>query len=437
MTNLTPGRRQAIHDAVLARRDEIVQLVLDLVSVPSVTHDEGAVQNAVERSYAKRGLKIDRWEATREEIADHIVHVGEQKVYKNRPNLTGVRRGAGGDGARSLMLQGHIDTVDIGDPALWTRDPFGEVDGDRIYGRGAADMKGGVATYISVLDILDDVGVRLSGDLVLASSVGEENGGLGALSTMLRGHRADAALISEPTNLEVVIAGGGSLVFRITVHGKSAHGAARNQGVSAVEKFYPILHDLLAWEAERNRDLSHPLYDGYENKFPISIGLVRAGTWASTVPETLVAEGRLGFLPGETIEDMQAQAEARIMAVVNADDWMREHPPAIEWFGGQFASSEISPDEPIAQTIAKAHRSVTGLETRFVGLTGGLDMRLLTNVGGIPTAVYGAGQIEFVHCADEWVSIPDLLTAVEVTTVAAIEWCGLDAQDQVMPSALL
>jgi acetylornithine deacetylase len=323
------------------------------------------------------------------------------------------------------MLQGHIDTVDNGDLALWSTNPLGEVKGNQFFGRGAADMKGGIATFIAVLDTLDTLGITLAGDLLLASSVGEENGGFGALSTMLRGHRADAAIISEPTNLEIVLAGGGSLVFRITVTGKSAHGGSRNLGVSAVEKFYPIFHDLLAWEAERNRELSHPLYDEYENKFPISVGVVRSGTWASTVPEVLIAEGRLGFLPGETIEGMMEQAEARIRAIADADEWMREHPPVVEWFGGQFASSEISPDEPIAQAILAAHREVTGKDTRFIGITAGLDHRLLVNVGGIPTAVYGAGDVRNVHCADEWISIDDLLTAVEVLTVATIEWCGL------------
>jgi len=425
MSNVSPEIVRAIHDVVVSRRHEISQLLIDLVSVPSVTFEEGPVQEVVERNYAKRGPEIDRWEATRDEIADYLVHVGEQDTYDNRPNLVGARRGAGGVQARSLMLHGHIDTVDNGDPALWTRNPLGEIADGKIYGRGAADMKGGIATNIAALDVLDAIGVTLAGDLLLASSVGEENGGLGALSTMLRGHRADAAIITEPTNLDVVIAQGGSLVFRITVNGKSAHGANRNQGVSAVEKFYPIFHDLLAWEAERNAVLSHPLYDHFENKFPISVGLVRAGTWASTVPEMLVAEGRLGFLPGETIEGMQAQAEARIKAVADGDDWLREHPPLVEWFGGQFGSCEISRDEPIARAVAAAHKIVTGREASFKGITAGLDMRLLMNIGGIPTATYGAGNTDNVHCADEWISIDNLLVAVETIAVSAIEWCGL------------
>lgn len=430
MTQTTPALAAAIHDAVAANRDNIVNLLLDLVSVPSVTNNEGDVQEVVERHYARRGLQIDRWEATRNEIANFLVHVGEQDTYENRPNLVGTRAGSGGANARSLMLHGHIDTVDNGDPTLWTRNPLGEAANGRIFGRGAADMKGGIATHLAALDALDAVGLKLRGDLLLASSVGEENGGLGALSTMLRGHRADAAVITEPTNLDVVIAQGGSLVFRITVTGKSAHGANRNQGVSAIEKFYPIFQDLLDWEAERNRALSHPLYDHFENKFPISVGLVRAGTWASTVPEVLVAEGRLGFLPGETIEEMQAQAEARFRAIAAADDWLREHPPLVEWFGGQFASCEISRDEPIAQTVAAAHRIVTGSEPAFKGITAGLDMRLLMNIGGIPTATYGAGNTDFVHCADEWIGIDDLLVAVETIAVTAIEWCGLANDSQ-------
>src|SRR5680860_563804 len=127
MTNVTPQLASAIHEAVVSRREDIVRLLVDLVSVPSVTFDEGAVQDVVERNYALRGLRIDRWEATRDQIVDYLVHVGEQDTYENRPNLVGIRTGGGGPKARSLMLHGHIDTVDNGDPALWTRNPLGEV----------------------------------------------------------------------------------------------------------------------------------------------------------------------------------------------------------------------------------------------------------------------------------------------------------------------
>jgi acetylornithine deacetylase len=260
---------------------------------------------------------------------------------------------------------------------------------------------------------------------MLNTSVGEEDGGLGALSTILRGYTPDAIVITEPTDLKLMVAHGGSLVFRITVKGKSAHGGSRMDGVSAIEKFVPIFQDLMAWEKERNETLHHPLYDHLENKFPISVGVVRAGEWASTVPDTLVAEGRLGFLPGETIEDMMRQTEARIAAVADADPWMREHPPFVEWFGGQFASAEISPDEPIAQAVSAAHAAINGETPDVIGFTAGTDMRLFTEIANIPTCVYGAGNVKLAHQPEEHLNIPDLLTSVAVLTRLIMDWCGV------------
>ena len=310
-------------------------MLLDLVAIPSVTGDEGAVQDAIAGIMRDRGLELDIWEARPDEITPYRTHVGDQDVWDGRPNIVG--RLAGSGGGRSLMVQGHVDGVDPGDPVLWTRRQWGEIADGRVYGRGAADMKGGIVAYLAALDALRATGTRLRGDLLLAASVGEENGGLGALSTILRGHRADAVIVTEPTGHALVVAQGGSLVFRITVTGRAAHGANRNAGVSAVDKYIPIHQALLAWEAERNRTLSHPLFDHLENKFPISVGVVRAGTWASTVPETLVAEGRLGFLPGETIEGMQRQTE--------------------EVYGGGELMTAHGPDEyaPIDQLLTAAH----------------------------------------------------------------------------------
>ncbi|HYH12024.1 MAG TPA: M20/M25/M40 family metallo-hydrolase, partial [Thermomicrobiales bacterium] len=273
--------REPIRTWLNANERAIADLLLELVSARSITLDEGPAQEVVERVMRESGWDVDRWEATRDEIEPYIVHVGEQDRYENRPNLVAHVPGTGG--GRSLMLQGHVDVVDPGDPALWSHDPWGERDGRRVYGRGSVDMKGGVVAMLLARQVLAEVGIDVRGDVYLATTVGEEDGGLGALSMVLRGYRPDGVVIPEPTGRSLVIAQGGSLVFRITVPGKAAHGANRNAGESAVEHFYPILHALLEWERERNETLSHPLFDEFENKFPISVGLVRAGNWASTV----------------------------------------------------------------------------------------------------------------------------------------------------------
>jgi acetylornithine deacetylase len=287
-------------------------------------------------------------------------------------------------------------------------------------------MKGGLVTYIAALDALAGLGIELRGDISVAATVGEENGGLGALSTILRGYRADAALITEPTRLALVPAQGGSLVFRLTISGRSAHAAVRDEGVSALEKLLPIFEDLMKLEEERNAVLSHPLYERLRNKVPINVGVVRAGNWASTVPESLVAEGRVGLIPGEEIEPFRELVAGRIAAVAEHDSWLREHPPKLEWFGGQFAPAEVPSDAPICEALKRAHELATGEEPAVEGVPYGADMRLFIRFGEMPCVMYGAGDVNVAHAPDEHVSIKELLTATKTIACLLADWCGVE-----------
>lgn len=422
-TEIDPRLARSLREAVEARREDLVALLLRLVGTPSVTGDEGPVQDLIEQEFRARGLEIDRWEARPEEIAPYIEHVGEQARYEGRPNL--VARWPGSGGGRSLLLNAHVDTVEIGDRSAWSRNPAGEVAGDLVYGRGSCDMKGGLVAFLGALDALRSLGVRPQGDLLLNTTVGEENGGLGTLSTVLRGYRADAVVISEPTRLALVPAQGGSLVFRLTITGKAAHAAVRDEGVSAFEKFLPLYQDLMAFEAERNRRLRHPLYAHIENKVPINIGIVRAGVWPSTVPETLVAEGRIGLLPGEDRAAFKREVEHRVAQAAERDGWLRQHPPRLEWFSGQFAPAEVPADAEICRAIVRAHEAVHGSAPPIEGVTYGADMRLFILIGGMPCVMYGPGDVAVAHQADEHISITELVTAAQTFAVLIAGWCGL------------
>lgn len=414
---------RAVGEAVEARREAAVELLQALVRVPSETGEEGAVGSVVEGAFRERGLAVDRWEATPEEVEPYREHVGEQVRYEGRPNVVGLRPGAGG--GRSLLLNAHVDTVGAGELAAWTHLPHsGAVEGDLLYGRGACDMKGGLVTHLVALDALADLGVRLRGDVKVAATVGEEDGGLGAVSAILRGHTADAALITEPTDLKLVTAQGGSVMFRVTVRGLSTHAASRGAGVSAFAKFVPLFEALAALEGERNATLRHPLYDHLENKVPVNVGVVRAGEWASTVPELLVAEGRFGLLPGEELGDVKELVRETVLATAGRDPWLREHPPEVEWFGGQFAASEVPADTPLALALVRAHRGVTGREPEIEGVTWGADMRHFVHLGGMPCVMYGAGDVSRAHGPDERISIPDLLTAAKTVALLLADWCG-------------
>ena len=425
MADLDPKLVDTLAREVEARRDDAVRLLQELVRVPSATGKEAAVQEKVEHAFRGRGLEVDVWEATAEEAEPYRDHVGDQEAYESRPNVAGVRRGRGG--GRSLLLNAHVDTVAPGDPKAWSHDPLGgEVVGDRLYGRGSCDMKAGLVTHLVALDALEAAGIELEGDVTVTATVGEENGGLGALSTVLRGYRADAALITEPTRLRLVPAQGGSLVFRLTVPGLSAHAAVRDEGVSALEKFVPLFGALRDLERERNAYLSHPLYDHLSNKVPINIGVVRAGNWASTVPEGLLAEGRAGLIPGEEVDAFKEQVRERLSDVARGDPWLRENPPNLEWFGGQFAPAEVPDEAPICEAVKRAHALATGQEPIVEGVSYGADMRLFVRFGGMPCVMYGAGDVRVAHAPDEHISVTDLLTATETVACLLAGWCGVE-----------
>ena len=423
MAKLEPALVDGISRSVEARKDQSIRLLQDFVRVPCVTGAEAPAAAVAERAFLDRELQVDTWSATREEMAPYLDHVGQQAAYEDRPNVVGARRGSGG--GRSILLNAHLDTVAPGDPAAWKHDPLSSaVEGDVLYGRGSCDMKGGLVTYLAALDALSELGITLKGDVTVAATVGEEDGGLGALSTVLRGYRADAALIAEPTRLALVSAQGGSLVFRLTVTGRSAHAAVRDEGISAFEKFLPIFEDLREMESERNAVLAHPLYDNMKNKVPINIGVVRSGDWASTVPETLTAEGRIGLIPGEEVEPFRDLVAQRIASVANRDPWLKEQPPKLEWFGGQFAPAEVPTDAPICEAVKNAHEAVTGENPSIEGVSYGADMRLFIRFGEMPCVMYGAGDVRVAHAPNEYISIPDLLTATKAVACMLVDWCG-------------
>ena len=424
MVEIDAALREGIIRTVEAQREDTVRLLQDLVRVPSVTGDEGAVQEVVAEAFRESGLAVERCEATPEQVSPHYGHVGVQTRFGNRPNVIGIRAGSGG--GKAILLNAHMDTVENGDPGAWTQGPLsGAVADGRLYGRGSCDMKGGLATFVAALRALGELGVELRGDVTVAATVGEEDGGVGALATILEGYRGDAALISEPTRLALVPAQAGSVVFRLKITGSAVHAAVRHRGVSAFEKFVPIFEDLRSLEREREAALSHPLFDGMEDKVPINVGIVRSGNWAVTVPESLEADIRVGMLPGEQIGPLQALLEERIAAVANLDPWLREHPPAVEWFGGQTVAVEVPLDTPICEAVMRAHECVTGAAPAVEGASYGADMRLFIQFGGMPCVMYGAGDVGWAHSADEHIVIDDLLTASKTIACLLTEWCGV------------
>ena len=238
--------------------DGLVAFLRELIAVPSLDGDESEAQRRVAAWMRAAGLETDVWTIDLGELAGHPdwCHEVDRDEALGVVGWLGERPAgrAAGDAAagRDLLLNGHVDVVPVGDAAAWTTPPWDPAVRDGcVYGRGAVDMKGGLCCALFAAKAIRDAGIRLCGRLSVASVVGEEDGGTGTLGTLLRGHAADGAVVVEPTRLHVVPAQAGSLMFRLIVHGLSAHGCVREEGVSAVELFVPLLAAIRRLEAER------------------------------------------------------------------------------------------------------------------------------------------------------------------------------------------
>jgi len=405
--------------------DGMLEYLCQLIAVPSLDGEETAAQERVAAQMERCGLDVDVWELDFEELSHHPAF----SVEAERQRGLGVVGVMGEDaGGRSLIFNGHVDVVPVGDEANWHHPPWqGTIAEGRVYGRGAVDMKGGLCCALFAAQALRDADVRLKGKLMVESVIGEEDGGVGTLAAVLRGYKADGAVVAEPTELVVAPAQAGAFNFRVTVPGKAAHGCVREEGVSPIEKFIPIHEALMTLERERNEELKDPLYERYELPYALCIGKVRAGTWASSVAESLVFEGRYGVAVDEDAATARRSLEEAVAQAAFTDPWLRDHPPLVEWWGGQFDPARIPADHPLVESVTGAFEDATGEAARMEGMTYGADMRLLVNVGDTPTVLFGPGNVRASHRPDEYVPVRDLVAAVRTLALTAIRFCGHEA----------
>jgi acetylornithine deacetylase len=416
----------AVATAVNAVQPErLVPLLQELIAIPSTTGSaaESDAQHQLSRRLDATGLDTDLWRIDLAAMTADPDFPGLEAPREEAWGLVGTWPGHDPDGV-TLVLNGHIDVVPPGDIAAWSSTPWsGEVHDGQVYGRGACDMKGGLACQLLAVEVLRAAGVRLRGSVQLQSVVGEEDGGLGTFATLRRGYRGDLAVVSEPTSTNVVTANAGALTFRLTVPGRAVHASVRTEGVDAIDKYLLLHAALRELEARRNRG-THPLMRHLALPYPLSVGTLRAGDWASSVPDLLVAEGRLGVALGEPVADARADLERVIADVCAADPWLSAHPVRVEWYGGQFASSALEEGSALLSLVDAAHRRVTGRSPAVQGAPWGSDIRLLSGLGGIPAVHYGPGDVRKAHGPDESVPVTDLVTVTRSLVMLIARVCG-------------
>lgn len=418
MTGLNPV---IVRKAVEARRDDLVAFAQALVRSPSLPGQEGPVQELVAAQLRAMQLETRILPVRFDQLHDHPAFGDDGFTPDGRVDVIG--RWAGAGGGRSLILNGHVDVVSPGDAALWSDSPWsGALHDGWLSGRGACDMKSGLAAGIFALVVLNDLAWRPRGDVIVESVTGEESGGCGTLATIVEGIRADGAVILEPTGLALCPVQSGALTFRIVVPGKAAHGAMRQHGVSAIELFSKLHTAILGLERERHALVGTDLYDDPDYVAPISIGTIRGGEWHSTVAELVVAEGRFGVFPGESVASARSALEERVRDAAQEDDWMLEHPPRVEWFEGQFESGETPRDHPLIEGLTQAHRQVLRGDPRVRGVPYGSDLRLFTNHAHMPAVLYGPGDVRLAHAVNERIRIDEVVDATAVLATFIGGW---------------
>jgi acetylornithine deacetylase len=382
------------------------------------------VQEIVIQKLNDLGLAVDVWDPPYEDLSAHPNFVPSRNTYEGSPNVVGILRGAGV--GKSIILNGHIDVVPEGDRTTWNHDPFsGRVEDGKMYGRGTTDMKGGNVSLLLAIEAIIKTGIKLKGDVIFQSVIEEESGGVGTLATLIRGYRADAAIIPEPTNMKLFIKQQGSMWFRVTIEGLAAHGGTRYEGVSAIEQAWKIHQAVLQLEKKRNDAINDPLYSQTPIPLPINVGKIQGGSWPSSVPDLVIIEGRMGVGPHEELQNAKNELVDHLSQVCAADDWLRDHPAKVEFFGAQWVPNAVEDNHPFVKVMKEKFQSVYEREIKIEAAPWGTDGGLLGKIGHIPTLVIGPGETKMAHYPNEYIEIKEVIKAAKLFAAILMAWCGV------------
>lgn len=410
-------------ESVLDRKEELVSLVQKLIEfrtpAPPARNTEEA-QLFIADFLKHKGFSIDVWD-----------------VYPNDPNVVGVKKGTNGTSHKSLIINGHIDVAEVHEDEQWATDPFTPFVKDGvIIGRGAADMKGGLAGALFAIQLLQEEGIELPGDLIFQSVIGEEVGEAGTLECCNRGYKADFAVVVDTSDLHIQ-GQGGVITGWITV--KSAqtyHDATRRQMIhaggnlfaaSAIEKMTKIIQGLQELERHWAVTKSYPGFLPGTNT--INPAVIEGGRHAAFIADECRLWITVHYYPNESYEEIVKEIEEHIIHVAKSDPWLREHPPIFEWGGKSmivdrgeiFPSLEVDPAHPAVQILAATHKSILQKPPILDVSPSVTDGGWLADAG-IPTVIYGPGKLQHAHSVNEQLSIDELVEFTKSILMFIYEW---------------
>lgn len=417
-----------------SQQNNSLEFLQKLIQIDSTFVDQGVYGNELKaqmllnEKLSTWGLETRLFEPDNDKMKT-LPDFNPDHEYANRPNLIAIKKGFGS--GKSIILNGHIDTVPLDDENKWKYHPLsGKIVDGKIYGRGSCDMKAGLSALILATKYIGDLNIEHKGDIIIQSVVDEEGGGNGTLACISEGYRADAAIVAEPSGLQIFCASRGVFLLEIEVTGKAVHASYKWNGVNAIEKIMKITNGLkeleTIWLATRNNPfLPSPT---------ITIGQIEGGISAATVPGKAIARFDIKYLPEEVNEygkynkilgeEIKNEVEQVIFNICQGDEWLKNNSVKLNWYLSVMPHS-IELDSPIIDILSNSLNKFKG--SYYVsGLPSGADARHLQNTGEIPTVIFGPGDLKNAHSIDEYVLVEEYLDSIKILADTILNWTNID-----------
>ena len=420
-----------LDDYVKGNRARLIEIVRNLVRIPSENSPPLGNEKACQE-YIATFLERLNWETELYEL-DEVKGLQENPLfwpgrdYSGRPNVSAHLRGSGQ--GRSLVLSGHVDTVPVGSGG-WTKKPFGgEIEGNRLYGRGSNDMKAGVGASLFVAEALRELELKPSGDLIVESVVDEEFGGVnGTLAGRLKGFNGDAAVIGEPTSLEICPAQRGGHFAHVVFESPGGILSHGRQGVGVIDQVRRFLIGIEEFAELRRRSAGvHELYAHEADPVPVIVTRLFTAPWGMDepigIPETCKVQVYWQSMPGESPQNVQTQFEVWLDELIDGLPELFVRKPVVEFPIRMLPPSSISCDEPLVREFLECAGQSLGREPAVVGMDAPCDMYVFHRFG-VPAVLWGPKGGN-THTVDEYVEIDSLVDAARVLLRFVCRWCGI------------
>jgi len=404
-------------------RDDIIEFASALVSQPSVLGKEEPVLEVMQKKLESLSFHTAKVPIVPEELSKKPGFAPVPWSYENRYNLV-ARCPFTDQHGRSALFNGHLDVVSPEPINQWDHHPFDPIIKDGwLYGRGAGDMKSGIAAMIYAVYAIRKAGFEFKGPVTIESVIEEECSGNGTLACYYAGYDAEAVLIPEPFGPVILTHQVGVLWFKVIVQGVSTHVREASSGVNAIEKCYVLMSALRGLEAEMNRE-SHPAYQDIDHPLNLNIGIIHGGDWPSTVPAKAEFDGRLSYFPGNTFEEIKQKIIQTIDFASQKDSWLSKNPPRIEFYGFRSDGHSLSRDLPAFRVLNNCNRDLTGKDADEYIATCTTDLRVF-NVFGRGQATCFGPIARNIHGANECVDVESVIHVAKTYALFLSRWCGL------------